>query len=234
MVKNYILGFCLLFLIISCSKKEFIRLDSMLVHQNILDTISINFDSIEHQKIINDTVFSANYFANIKSKIEIDRKSKEFLIREYFKMCNNYYQLNYGADFQKTNYFPEAQHLYYCGKVNLNKNIESLMYLYTYDMGFDVETFETCVSNELLIYNFKKKRLCSIVIVSDQVGKENKFHTGLLSCKINNFLLTYNNFTSIKNESYCHYTSFYIDDIGFVKFQWMPFKEISNCFNDVK
>lgn len=200
----------------------------MLVHQNILDTISINLDSIEYQKVISNTIFSANYYANVKSKTEVDKETKELLLREYLKMYNNYSCLNYGADFQKANYYLKAQHLYYCGNINLNKNIRSLLYLYKYDMGFGEDPFSACVSNELLVYNFKGKRLCSIVIVSDQAEIKNESHTGLVSCKINNYIVSYDNFTTANNERYCRYTSFYIDDIGFVRFQWMPFKEISN------
>ena len=230
MVKKYVIGLGLLSLLISCSKTEYIRVDNGLVYENKFDTIFVDVDSIENKNIINDTTFSANFYKNVKTKVEITGKLKKLLLTEYVKMEVYYSKLNNGSDYSNFNYYNHAQHLYYCGKININNKIKSLLFLYRYDMGANMSTFQISPLNKLIIYNFLKDRLCSVVVISNQLEKDDVSYTGLLSQKFNYFLLTYNYFTTYNNKNYCHYTTFYVDDIGFVRFQWFSFKEISKYF----
>lgn len=233
MVKKTLIGL-VLFLLVSCSKTDYIRVDNILVYQNIFDTMVISVDSIENRSMINDTMFVANFYEKIKRKVEVRGKLKAQLISEYVKLEDNFSKINDGSDYKKFNYYKNAQHLYYCGKINLNKKVKSMLFFYQYDMGVNNITFKVSPLCELIIYNFVNNKLRSIAVISSQLDKEEVFNTGMLTKKISNYLLSYNYFTTYNNKKFCHYTSFYIDDIGFVRFQWFPFKEISSYFNPNK
>jgi hypothetical protein len=227
MVKRFLIGLCLLSVIISCTKTEYIRVDNGLVYQNKFDTIHINTDSIENKNLIKDSTFSANFYKNNKAKVEITDELKNQLLVEHNKMEDYYSKFNDGCDYYKFKANNQAQHLFYCGRINLNKKVKSLMFLYKYDMGVNISLTKILPLNKLVIYNFVKDNLCSVVDISNQLEEENISNTGLLALKFNYYLLTYNYFTTNINEHFCHYTTFYIDDIGFIRFQCFSFKDVS-------
>jgi hypothetical protein len=232
MVKK-IVGLCFLGITCSCSNTEYIRVDSNLVYQNKLNQTIINVDSLDKKCNIKELEYSAIFYSSNQPKVEFSGELREQLLSEYHNMEEYYSKLNDGCDYYKFNPNNSAQHLFYCGRINLNKKVTSLMFLYKYDMGVNI-LYPVKISplNKLLIYNFVKNKLCSVVVISNQLEEEDFSNSGLLSRRFNHYLLSYNYFVTNNNEHYCHYSTYYVDDFGFIRFQWFPFKEIAQFFND--
>lgn len=236
MVKQYLfLSFLFIVLFHSCKKNELIRVDSMLVYQNYLETVTINFDSLEKKSIIKEQLLSSNEFANSGELIEIKGEIKEAFVNEYYKMDDNYRRINDGYDYTKFTPKKDAEHLYYCGKLNLHKNVESLLFLYTYDPGIMTESIMLSPVNKLILYNFEGKEIRSVVVLSDEFAKKLvNFNSKLLTIIINNYFTTYLYEYPVYNDGQrIFYTSFNVDEKGFIRFEVLDEKEILEVFESI-
>ena len=83
--------------------------------------------------------------------------------------------------------------------------------------------------NELIVLNFKNNNLSSVVSLSRELSKSEIMPS--VTQKANKYLFyyIYNLDESVQNNIF--YTSFYIDDCGYVRFQWFPEEEIHQIIN---
>lgn len=224
--KKFMIVVSILIIFFSCSKYEIIRVDNILEYQNYSEKIDMSLDSIHEINLVYDEYpLYANKFHSA-GLIEIKGKTKELLSSKYNLMKDSFRKIHDGCDYSKFNPKEYAEHIYFCGRLELNENVESLLFLYEYDLGLHPFSYDILPTNELILFNFdiKENNLSSVVILSKELSKSEIIPS--ITQKANNYLFFYYYDVHTNLQQVVLYTSFYIDDCGYVRFQWFAKKKI--------
>lgn len=157
----------------SCNRREYYHDNSDCIYKNFINSDSLPFSlaAFNHpvtsliQKSNKVTYLNSFYFSNSNEAIisKLPDSMYRFLNNEYFK-CLVEYELNkFGSrDLNDvTLHFVRDGEFYYCGNLNLQSSVQSILFKRTYSKVHPNSV------NELILYNLKNNLIRSIVLLSE-------------------------------------------------------------------
>jgi hypothetical protein len=240
MVKKIIFPLIVL-LIISCKQRTVEQIDNIVSYKNYISSDSIPFNISDTVSEISLDTFDARFIRNKIKTTKIEGIQKRILLIEYAKSMDAFSRNYEGEDYhglRVDTINQEKYELYTCGKTIRDNGVISYLVLRRV-----LNTLNRVPYNELILYNVKNNKLCSVVLISH--GEENDksgFSGPILKTyrignvfipmemstdKVSNyslwkvrsgdeFLLA----TGLKKQypEWIKYSVLYIDSIGFIRF----------------
>lgn len=199
-MKRILISSILVFLFVSCKKREYIPDNSFCIYKNYLMPDTIPFDitglaqPVHNSLLRTNKVLHLNAFNFIEDKniriYKIQDSLYRFLHKKYLECCaENRLNTDIITDSDRKYMFeiPQKGCYYFCGNLSVTPKVQSLVFLTTnYEKSFRY--------NDLILFNVKDNKLLSVIRLSKYIDEDKEE-----DLELKTFLVDNKEFVSIES-----------------------------------
>jgi len=175
-MKKILICTILVFLLVSCKKREYVHENYFCIHKNYFTPDTIPFDISGLTQPIdssisqpNKVINAFNFIHNKNIKInKIQDSLYQFLHKKYLECCAEHDMNTYGLDDYEREHIakpPKSGCYYFCGNLSLTPKVQSLVFL-------EASAENTHNYTYLILFNIKENKLRSMIKLSSYDSEE--------------------------------------------------------------